>query len=228
MTIILKYLTALILINAVLFSQTKVPFKKHLSFYTGMGIKYGITPDFNDYLIAAIPYSTSDSIKSFNAGVEFFGGLEADLSRSFSGGIEYSYYVRSLTYTYSPAVFDYTIISHQPYAKINYVIRENRYNFQIGAAIGYHFQQLDNRINASTTDKYTSSGPAGRLDLTFTRRLSPNFYVYLSGFGFGNFYGKLKDANGAPLKAANSNVEASLAGYGLGARLGVQFYIAKF
>ncbi|HMT12836.1 MAG TPA: hypothetical protein PKA39_14585, partial [Ignavibacteria bacterium] len=74
-----------------------------------MGIKYGITPDFNDYLIAAIPYSTSDSIKSFNAGVEFFGGLEADLSRSISGGIEYSYYVRSLTYTYSPAVFDYTI-----------------------------------------------------------------------------------------------------------------------
>ena len=47
---------------------------KHVSLYTGMGINYGITPDFNDYLIAAIPYSTSDSIKSFNAGVEFFGG----------------------------------------------------------------------------------------------------------------------------------------------------------
>ena len=227
-TIILKYLTALIFINAVLFSQTKVPFMKHVSLYTGMGINYGITPDFNDYLIAAIPYSTSDSIKSFNAGVEFFGGIEADLSRTLSAGAEYSYYIRSLTYTYSPAVFDYTIISHQPYVKLNYVFRENRYNFKIGGAFGYHFQQLDNRINASVTDKYTSSGPSGRLDLTFTRRLSPNFFVYMSGFGFANFYGKLKDANGLPLKASNSNVEASLAGYGFGARLGVQFYIAKF
>jgi hypothetical protein len=228
MTLFWKFITALIFINAVLFSQTKVPFTKHVSLYAGMGIDYGITPQFNDYLIAAIPYSTSDSIKSFNAGVEFFGGAEIDLSRNFSAAVDYSYYIRSLTYTYSPAVFDYSITSHQPYVKLNYVIRENRYNFKIGVSAGYHFQSVDNRINASTTEKYRSSGPALRLELTFVHRLSPDFFVYLSGFGFSNFYGKLKDENGNPLKAANSSVEADLAGYGLGGRLGVQFYIGKF
>ncbi|MCC7158658.1 MAG: hypothetical protein IT281_03880, partial [Ignavibacteria bacterium] len=41
---------------------------------------------------------------------------------------------------------------------------------------------------------------------------------YISGFAFGNFDGKLKDKDGNPLKA--QNVEATLKGYGIGARLG--------
>ena len=54
----------------------------------------------------------------------------------------------------------------------------------------------------------------------FSPKLSNNLYGYLSGFAFGNFYGKLKDDNGNPLKAQNSNVEADVSGYGVGARLG--------
>ncbi|HRE12116.1 MAG TPA: hypothetical protein PLN22_14975, partial [Ignavibacteria bacterium] len=77
-----KFIAAFILVNAALFSQSVVKQKKHVSFFTGMGIQYGITPEFRDFLVASIPYSTSDSIKSFNAGVEFFGGAEFDLSRS--------------------------------------------------------------------------------------------------------------------------------------------------
>lgn len=190
-----------------------------------MGIDYGITPDFNDYLIASIPYSTSDSIRSFNAGVEFFGGLEYDISSNISSGFDYSYFIRSLSYSYSPSVFDYTITSHQPYLFFNYNFRKQKYNFKFGGAIGYHFQQLDNKVNNSTTIKYTSSGLSIRAEVTFLPKFSENFFVYLNGFAFANLYGKLKDENGSTLKAPNSTLDANLKGYGIGARLGILFNI---
>lgn len=190
-----------------------------------MGVNYGITPNFNNYLVASIPYSTSDSIKSFNAGVEFFGGFEYDLSSNISAGLDYSYFIRGLSYTYSPSVFDFTITSHQPYLFVSYNFRKQKYNFKFGGRIGYHFQQLDNKVNNSTTLKYISSGPSIRTDITFLPKFSDNFFVYLNGFAFVNFYGKLKDENGNSLKAPNSTLEADLKGYGIGARLGILFNI---
>lgn len=219
------FLAAFILINAALFSQGKIPFKKHFSLYTGMGVNYGITPEFRDYLVASIPYSTSDSIKSFNAGVEFVGGLEYNLSSSVSAGVDYSYYIRGLSYVYSPAVFDYTITNHQPYLFVNYNIRKQKYHIKLGGSAGYHFQQLDNKVNNSTTLKYTSSGPSFRLSMTFMPKFSENFFVYINGFGFANIYGKLKDENGDAVTAPNSTVDADLKGYGVGVRLGVLFNI---
>ncbi len=216
---------SLVLINSSVFTQTPEKFRKHLSFYTGMGVNYGITPDFNDYLIASIPYSTSDSIKSFNTGVEFLGGFEMDLLSNISAGIDYSYYIRGLNYIYSPAVFDYTITNHKPYLFLNYNFRKQNFIFKFGGYIGYHFQQLDNKINNSTTLKYTSSGPSIRLSFTLLPKFSNNFFIYLNGFAFGNFYNKLKDENGNFLKASNSTIEANLKGYGVGARLGILFNI---
>lgn len=201
-------------------AQVKKKYHKELSFYAGLGIDYGISPDFNDYLVAAIPYSTSDSIRTFNAGIEFYGGLEYELSKNISLRADYSYFIRSISYTYSPAVFDYTISSHQPYLFVNYLIKEPNFNFKFGLGGGFHMQNLDNRINNSTTESYTSSGPSIRLESIFSPKLSQNFYGYISGFAFGNFYSKLKDQNGNPLQAANSTTEASLSGYGVGARLG--------
>ncbi len=104
-------------------------------------------------------------------------------------------------------------------------IKKPKYNFKFGGSVGYHFQQLDNKINNSTTLKYTSSGASARLNVTFLPKFSENFYVYLSGFAFANLYGKLKDENGDVLKAPNSNTEADLRGYGVGARLGILFNI---
>lgn len=222
---ILKITAVFFVISTAVFSQTPLKVKKHLAFYTGMGINYGITTDFNDYLVASIPYSTSDSIKSFNAGVEFLGGIEQDITQNISAGIDYSYYIRGLSYVYSPAVFDYTITNHQPYVFMNVNFRKPKFSFKFGGAVGYHFQQLDNKINNSTTLKYTSSGPSVRVSFTFLPKFSENFFVYMNGFAFLNLYGKLKDENGEVLKAPNSSAEASLKGYGVGARLGILFNI---
>lgn len=215
---IIAVLTGIVAVSAR--AQERPSKKKQLSVYSGMGIDYGITPVFNDYLVSEIPYSTGDSIKTFKAGIEFFGGFEYELTKTVSAKLDYSYFVRSLTYYYSPAVFDYSITGHQPYVFVNYVKKFPNFNLKFGAGIGYHFQQVDNKVNNTNTLTYKSSGPSLRIEAVFSPKLSDNFYGYLSGFAFGNFYGKLKDSGGNPLKARNSNVEADVSGYGVGARLG--------
>lgn len=185
-----------------------------------MGIDYGTTPDFTDYLKDQIPYSNKDSIKSFHAGIEFFGGLEYDIARNLSIKLDYSYFLRSVNYSYSFFVFDYTIAQHQPYAMLNYVIKSDFYRFKIGLGAGYHLQNLDNKVNQTTTLSYKSNGVGVRGEVVFSNKFSNKFWGYLGAFLFGNFYGKLKDENGNVLKPANSNSEASLSGYGVGARLG--------
>ena len=200
--------------------------KKKLSFSAGMGLGYGATPDFTDYLRQEIPYSNSDSIGSFNAGIEFFGAIEYELTKTLSAKVDYSYFIRSLRYEYSHFIFDYTITSHQPYFFINYnLLKSPNYNFKFGIGLGYHFQQLDNKVSTSTTLRYTSNGPSVRGELIFSPKFSKTFWGYLSGFAYGNFYGKLKDESGNTLKPANSNSEASLGGYGVGVRLGFTFYL---
>lgn len=211
----------LIISGSAVYAQKQQAKKKQISLYAGMGIDYGSTPVFNDYLVAEIPYSTGDSIKSFNSGIEFFGGFEYELSKTISARLDYSYFVRSLTYYYSPAVFDYTITGHQPYLFADYMLKYPNFEFKIGAGIGYHFQQLDNKVSNSTTLTYRSSGPSIRGEIVFSPKLSNNLSGYLSGFVFGNFYGNLKDDNGNSLKAPNSDIEADLSGYGVGARIGV-------
>jgi hypothetical protein len=189
-----------------------------------MGLGYGATPDFTDYLRNEIPYSNSDSISTFNTGVEFFGGLEYEFSQKLSAKFEYSYFLRSLRYDYSVYVFDYTITAHQPFVYLNYTILQHpSYKLKLGAGAGYHFQNLDNNVNTTQTLSYTSSGPAVRLEASFTPKFSKTFWGYLSGFGYLNFYGKLKDENGNVLKPENSNAEASLRGHGVGVRLGFLF-----
>src|ERR1700674_2060933 len=74
-------------------SRTLKIHKKQLSFALGMGVSYGHMTSFNNYLKEVI--GVSDSVKSFNIGIEFFGGLEYELSKKFSLRLEYSYFIRS-------------------------------------------------------------------------------------------------------------------------------------
>ena len=190
-----------------------------------MGVNYGVTPAFKDYLVATIPYSTADTIHSFNAGIEFLGGFERDISPTISAGAEYSYFLRSLYYTYSFAVFDYTIKNHQPYLFFNYNVSKTNIDFKAGLMAGYHFQEVESAVSASQTEKYSSSGPSVRLSFTVLPKFSKNVSLYANGFAFANFYSKLKNSSGVILAAQNGTNEADLSGYGVGVRLGLLFYI---
>lgn len=220
---ILLSIAAFILVNAALFSQTS--FKKKTYFYTGMGVDYGVTEEFNQYLIASIPYSTTDTIKQFNAGVNFFGGIERDLTPVISAAVEYAYYIRSFEYIYSPAVFDYTILNHQPYLLLRVNYRKLKYNMKFSAGLGYHFQVFRDKSSIANTVEYSSSGPSVKADITFLPKFSERVMAYIDVYGFYNFYGKLKDNNSNPLLVPNPVKDVSLKGFGVGARLGILFTI---
>src|SRR5437762_14044231 len=72
-----------------------IKFKKKVSISLGMGISYGTAPSFRSYLLEVLPLS-KDSVRTFNVGIEFFGGLEYELSKKFSIRLEYAYFIRSI------------------------------------------------------------------------------------------------------------------------------------
>lgn len=219
-----RYLVLFVVFSGLLYSQ-EYDRKHPLTFSFGMGVGYGATPKFTEYLRNEIPYSNSDTIPYYNGNVEFFGGLDYGINRNFSVRVDYSFYTRNINYTYNIFSFDYTINSHQPYIFLNYIFRNPKINLRFGLGAGYHFQDVISKTGAFNEKKYNSNGFGLRLETAYNLRLSKNFYGIFNIFGYTNFYSLLKDENGITLKATNTNKEASLSGYGIGARLGFAFIL---
>ena len=220
--LVILFLTAF-LFAGLSYGQSKKKSKKIISLSAGMGISYGTSPKLTEYLRSEIPYSNSDSIAYYNSGIEFFGAFEHEISNSMSLKLDYSYFVRSLNYAYSFYVFDYTITSHQPYLMLNYLIKDSKYTLKFGGGAGYHFQQLENKVNPNATLTYNSNGLGLRGIAEISILLSKGFYSTFGIFTYGNFYSMLKDSNGNILTSTDSTKQASLSGIGIGLRLGFQF-----
>ena len=222
----------LIILIVILFIRTgndvygqKIVQKKNLSFSLGMGIVYLSSPSFTDFLKNEIPYFTSDSIKTYSAGVEFFGSLEYEYTKSISASFDYSYYLRSSNYTFSYYVFDYTITSHQPSIMVYYNLNYTGFKFKMGAGGGYHFHSLVNNINASNKESYSANGGSIRAEFMFAPALSNKLAAYVSVFYTGNFTSSLKNSDGVTLKSSSTGKEVNLGSYGPGARLGFTFLL---
>ncbi|MGH2574595.1 MAG: hypothetical protein ACRDFC_02730 [Ignavibacteria bacterium] len=201
--------------------ETKL--KKRISLSLGMGISLINTPEFSEYLKNEIPYSDKDSIKAFSIGLEFFGGLEYPVSKSFSIKLDYSYFIKSITYRYSFFTYDFFYFIHQPYMMGFYVTGGKHYRFKIGAGAGYQFAQLERTLDPNTEMVYKSNGPGVRGEIIYDAILSKRLSSYISGFVFGNFPGKLKDSGGNVLISPNTGKEVNLSGFGIGLRLGLTY-----
>jgi hypothetical protein len=212
-------------VNIPLKAQKKTDKAGLFLFSAGMGIEYSSTPSYTDYLRNELPLYSRDSIKTFSTGIEFFGSLEYTLTRTLSAKLDYSYYLRSSHYSFAYYVFDYSISSHQPYLMLFYNNRDKKFSFKIGAGIGYHFQVLENSINPNSSLTYSSHGLAFKGELVFAPKFSEKLETYISGFVFGSTTSSLKDSNGNLLKGTSTGKEVNLGGYGVGARLGLSFYL---
>ncbi len=224
----LKILTYKYLVCALLFllagsvlSQTK---SKHFSVYTGMGVSLTNSSSLNDYLRNTIPSGSGDTIKSFSTAIEFFGGLEYELSKKFSLKVDYAYFFRSMTYSISFLTYDYFYYIHQPYLIANYSVKGNRYKINMGAGAGYMFGTLSEAIYSVNEKKYSSSGLAVKTEVVISLALSNNFYSYISGSLSNSFMSSLKDSNGNKLTHSNGK-EVNLSSFNAGVRLGVLVYL---
>ena len=189
-----------------------------------MGIDYSSTPSYTDYLRNELSTGSGDTIKTFSTGIEFFGCFEYQFAKNVSAKFDYSYYLRSNHYTFAYYVFDYTIKSHQPYLMLFYNSKDKKFSFKFGAGAGYHFHILENNVSPTNSLTYTSSGLAFRGEVIFAPRFSQKLETYISGFVYGSTTSSLKDGNGNILKATTGK-EVNLGGYGVGARLGLSFYL---
>jgi hypothetical protein len=143
----------------------------------GMGIDYGSTPSYTDYLKNELSTSSSDTIRTFATGVEFFGGFEYRFAKTVSARLDYSYYLRSNTYTFIYYVFDYTINSHQPYLMIFYHNLDKKFSFKIGAGAGFHFHNLRKHLSQSNSVTYKSVDlPSGEVILQEIFRKAGNLH----------------------------------------------------
>lgn len=221
------FLIGFLFINIPATSQKKNNKSGSILFSVGMGIDYSSTPSYTDYLRNLLPVTASDSIKTFSTGVEFFGAFEYSFTKTLSSKLDYSYFLRSNHYSfaYYGYVFDYTISAHQPYIMLFYNNRDKKFSFKMGAGAGYHFQILENSINPSNTLTYTSHGLSFKGEVVFAPRFSEKLETYISGFVYGTTTSSLKDENGNLLKGTTTGKEVNLGGYGVGARLGLSFYL---
>jgi hypothetical protein len=218
-------IAVLLLLSSAAVCQTgtklkKAAFKKTLSLSTGMGISMTATPSFTDFMRNDIPYLNKDSVRTFGVGLEFFAGVEYDLSKKLSLKIDYSYFIKSQTYNYSFFTYDYFHNTHQPYLMCYYTARGRGYQFKFGAGLGYHFARVSKDIGASSEQIYDSKGPAYRGEVIFAADISRRLGSYISGFVTGNSLGVLKEQNGNVLKNAETGEEVNLSGFGIGLRLG--------
>ena len=196
-----------------------------VSFSLGMGLALLNNSSFNNYLRREIPYSTTDSIKSFNAGIEFFGGIEYVLSKNFSMKLDYSYAIRSATYSSPTFISDYNydIHVHQSYLMAYYLMPKASYDLKFGIGAGYHLSLVDKQTSITTTSSFQAGGIGLRGEAIFAPYLSRNLQAYISGFLAGSFFGSLKDANGNYLTSPNSTEQVNLGGFGVGVRIGFAY-----
>lgn len=189
-----------------------------------MGISMSTAPSLIDYIRNDVPFSNKDSVKSFGVGLEFFGALEYDIAKNYSIKLDYSYFIKSLSYNYSYYNYDYFYSIHQPYLTGSYVLRGSTYKFKFGAAIGYHAAQLKKDIGAGSDLVYYASGLGYRGEIVFTAQLSNRLGSYISGFINGSSLGTLKNNSSASLINSQTGQEVNLSGFGTGLRLGLSFY----
>lgn len=222
----LTFLFLVILFKNQACSQAKVPemtfsSKGRFSISAGMGLSLINSPGFNEYLRNEI--KSSDSVKSFSLGLEFFSAFELGLSKNLSARLDYLYFIKSVTYYRAFYVFDYFYFIHQPSINAFYLVNGKHYQFKFGGGIGLQYIQLEvTGLNSSGTFKTLGAGVRG--EIIYSARLSKRLSSYISGFALGNLTGKAKDSNGNTLKST-SGKDVDLSGFGVGARLGITVFL---
>jgi len=186
-----------------------------------MGVSMVNAQSLTNFLKEEVPFTNKDSISSFNVGLEVFGGVEVQYSRSFSLKLDYSYFFKSYTYTQvSYYTFDYFYQVHQPYLMAYYVVPGKHYSFKFGGGLGFLYAIFHRTDDRASDARYTSTGMGIKGEVIFTADLSKRMESYLSGFIKGDSFAKLKDSGGHSMTTLNSGQEVDLNSFAVGLRLG--------
>jgi len=211
--------------NRVSFQQQNKKLK-YISFSFGMGINYCDNNSLIDFAELQIPnYNTvpqTERFSRFSTGLEFFGGIEHQLSRNVSLKADYSYFIKSVNISRFPN-YDYSYFSHQPFLTIYYIIPQEYSFLKFGAGAGYIISEL--RVKEFSLEKsYTSGGLGLKLEGILNAQISRNVAGYFSTFIIKSFQTDLKDGNNTVLNNLK-NEKVNLSSFGFGLRIGLEVFV---
>lgn len=192
----------------------------------GMGVNYSNNPSLKKYIQYTIPnysnFSPQDQLADFTAGLEFFAGVERQISKKISLKAEYSYFIKSYNVAIAPN-YDFAYKSHQPFLIANYILPYEYFYIKVGAGVGYILSDLTVK-QFGGENNYTSSGIGLKLEAILNAQISRNVAGYLSGFMTNSILQNLKDSGGKELTSSSGD-KVNLSSFGVGLRLGVEVYI---
>lgn len=207
--------------------QTLNKKKKYISFSFGMGAMYGNNPSLKNFIQYKVPdYSklTKDQqLSEFYTGLDFFAGVEKQLTKNFSVKGVYSYFLKSYNIKlYSQ--YDFSYNNHQPGVMFYYVIPQEYSYLKIGAGVDYISSKLTVR-EYGVENSYKSNGVGFKTELILNAQIGKSFAGYISGYLSQTFLSNLKDKNDKELLTNVTKETVKLSSLGAGIRLGVEIFI---
>jgi hypothetical protein len=200
---------------------------KYTSISFGMGANYGNNPSLKNYIQYKLPeygnLTRDDQLSEFSTGLEFFVGVERQVSKNFSVKCEYTYFLKSYNVKLYPQ-YDFTYNNHQPYLIFYYVIPQEYSFIKIGAGTGYLFSQLSVK-EYGLSNSYSSNGFGFKAEVILNAQIGKSFAGYINCYANKTFLSNLKDNNGKELLTNATNETVNLSNLGIGIRLGVEIFI---
>lgn len=197
-----------------------------ISFSFGMGANYSNNPSLLRFIESDIEFYSNinpdERFSTFEGGLEFFSGIEYQLSKNVSVKGQYSFLTKSFVNDRFPN-YDYSYVNHQPYLLVNYIIPQEHSFIKIGAGAGYIVSNFTAKKFGAQSE-YSATGMGIMSEGIANLQISKNVAGYLSLYAFKTFTGDLEDNNG--VKLSNSTVESvSTESLGAGIRLGMEIFI---
>jgi hypothetical protein len=200
--------------------------KKYTSISFGMGAVYGDNRSLKNFIQYEIPnYSfltRDEQLSEFYTGLDFFGGVEKQISKIFSAKLEYSFFIKSYNVKLYPQ-YDFSYVNHQPGISVFYLIPQEYSFIKIGIGGNYIYSKL-NVKEFGTEKSYTSSGLGLKTEIILNTQIGKSFAGYISGYLTKSFLSNLKDDSGKQLTGATGET-VNLNSFGAGIRLGVEVFI---
>lgn len=199
--------------------------KNYTSVSFGMGVTYSNNPSLIKYVELDVPnyvfIPNNDKVSDFSTGVQFFGGVEFQISKTFSVKPEYSYNIKSINVP-SNTSFRYLYITHQPVIMLNYVFMQEYSYIKFGLGGGYFLSNFT-REERTIETKYNSSGIGLKLEGTLNAQIGKSAAVYLGAFVMQTLMSDLKSKDDVYLQNLN-NERVNLNSFGVGLRLGAEIF----
>jgi hypothetical protein len=198
----------------------------YTSFSFGMGLSYGNNPSLKNFIQYRIPdynYLTRDEqLQDFSSGLDFFVGIEKQISKNFSVKAEYSYFLKSYNVNLYPQ-YNFSYYSHLPYIMLYYIIPQEYSFLKIGIGTGYVFSKF-NLKEFGLESNYTSGGFGLKAEVILNAQIGKSVAGYISGNISNTFLSNLKDNSGKELLTNGTNETVNLNSFNAGIRLGVEIF----